>query len=313
MAGPDWAMHALQLAIDRRDRMTAPYPVPARHEPERDGPVAPAQWSAAPHAGPETSAAGARSGLRQRLRDDARMLGTFSVIPSTDVIELVALAGFDFVVLDMEHGPYTLESIRSALLAAGVHRLPAIVRVPAASPSMVGAALDIGADGVLVPQVGSARAAEGVVTAARFAPLGGRGSNPWVRAARFAGGPQWLTDSNDRTLVMVMVEGVAAVHDIDQIVAVPGLDAVFLGPVDLSHALGVPGQPEHPKVLAALAEAADRAARAGVAVAVFAPDPARAQMWLARGLQLVACAVDSRMILDGLRQIRQAARPDQPA
>jgi 4-hydroxy-2-oxoheptanedioate aldolase len=308
MAGPEWAVRALQLAIDRRDNMTGTNPPPDQPEMAPDH-TAPSRWTPVPAVRPDDPPAAADLGLRQRVRGDARLLGTFSVIPSTDVIELVALAQFDFVVLDMEHGPYTLESIRAALLAAAVHRLPAVVRVPDRDPSMVAAVLDLGADGVLVPQVGSASDAEAVVAAARFAPVGRRGSNPWVRAARFAGSPQWLADSNDRTLVMVMVEGTAAVHDIDQIVAVTGLDAVFLGPVDLSHALGVPGQPEHPKVLATLAEVADRAAQVGVAVAVFAPEPDRARAWLSQGLQLVACAVDSRMILDGLRRVRQAAAP----
>jgi 4-hydroxy-2-oxoheptanedioate aldolase len=290
------ARAALQLAFDRRDDMTGPDP---RHpEPPVEQPVGPTGGG---------SGHGPAPGLRQRVRGGAALLGTFSVIPSTDVVELIALAGFDFVILDMEHGPYTLESVHTALLAAAAHRLPAVVRVPDSGPALIGAVLDLGADGVLVPQVDSAYAAEEVVAAARFAPLGTRGSNPWVRAARYDGSPRWLAESNERTLVMVMVEAAAAVRDIDKIVAVDGLDAVFLGPVDMSHALGVPGQPEHPRVLETLTEVAGRATAAGMAAAVFAPDAARARRWSARGLRLVACAVDSRMILDGLRTVREAA------
>jgi 4-hydroxy-2-oxoheptanedioate aldolase len=233
-------------------------------------------------------------------------------MPSADAMELIAVAGFDFVVLDMEHGPHTLTTVHDGLLAAAAHRLPVVVRVPDNQPSLIGAVLDLGADGVLVPQVGSAATAAAVVAAARFAPEGNRGSNPWVRAARFDGDPAWLAAANDRTLVMVMVEGAEAVRDIDDIIATPGLDAIFLGPVDMSHALGVPGQPEHPLVLETLTAVAGKAAAQGMAAAVFAPDADRAQAWWARGLSLVACGVDSRVLLTAMRDLRAAARPPEP-
>jgi 4-hydroxy-2-oxoheptanedioate aldolase len=284
-----WVGYALQLAIDRRDDMTGPLPLPLP-EPDQPGPVLP---------GPRS--AGSEATIRQSVRGGERLLGTFSVIPSTDVIELIALAGFDFVILDMEHGPYTVQLVHTCLLAAAAHRLAAIVRVPEHNPALIGSVLDVGAHGVLVPQVRSADEAAAVVDAARFAPRGSRGSNPWVRAARYAGSPEWLARSNEETLVMVMVEGTEAVRQIDRIIGVDGLDAIFLGPVDMSHALGVPGQPEHPRVLSTLVEVAGKARAADVTAAVFAPDAARARAWWSAGLTMVACAVDSRMILDGLR------------
>jgi 4-hydroxy-2-oxoheptanedioate aldolase len=290
----------MQLALDRRDNMTAPAPVTtpvtdpaAVTTPDRDQP-APA----------------GRPALAHLVRERRPLLGTFSVVPSPDVIELIALAGFDFVILDMEHGPYTLDLVHTCLLAAGCHGLPAVVRVAEHNAALIAAALDIGAAGVLVPQIGSARDAREVVAAARFAPRGTRGSNPWVRAAGYAGDPEWLARSNEDTLVMVMVEGTGAVRDIDQILAVDGLDAIFLGPVDLSHALGVPGQPEHPLVLRTLAEVAGKAAATGVTVAVFAPHAQRARTSWADGPTMVACAVDSRLILDVLRATVREARSD---
>lgn len=283
MRNPAWAADALQVAIDRRDRMTS------MEESHRG--------------------ADAHMPLRHRVRAGHRLLGTFSVIPSTEIVELIALAGFDFVILDMEHGPYTLELTHRCLLAAAAHRMPAVVRVPENNASMIGAVLDAGVDGVLVPQIGSVEGAEAAVAAARFMPQGSRGSNPWVRAAGFAGSAQWLARSNEDTLVMVMVEGVEAIRRVGDITALPGLDAVFMGPVDTSHALGVPGQPDHPLVLRTLADVAERAARSGTATAVFAPSPQRAQAWWKLGIDMVACAVDSRMVLDGLRQVGDAARP----
>ena len=283
MPAPGWARQAVQLSIDLRDNMM-PMEPPSR-------------------------ATEAPPSLRHRVRAGHRLLGTFSVIPSTDVVELIALAGFDFVILDMEHGPYTLELVHRCLLAAAARRLPAVVRVPENNASAIGAVLDAGADGVLVPQIGSVEAAAAAVSAARFAPHGTRGSNPWVRAAGFAGTPRWLAQANEDTLVMVMIEGMQAIRQIDDITAVDGLDAVFMGPVDTSHALGVPGRPDHPLVLRTLADVAVRAAKSGTATAVFAPSAERAHTWWKAGIDMVACSVDSRMVLDGLRNLATAAGP----
>lgn len=307
---------AVQLGLDRRDNMTGaagPAALPTAVGRARSAPAEPSQARPLASAGPppvRPFGPAAGPSLRGRLRDGDGLLGTFSVIPSTDVIELIALAGFDFVILDMEHGPYTLDLVHACLLAAAARGMTTVVRVPEHNPAAIGAVLDVGADGVLVPQVRSAGMAREAVSAARFAPQGSRGSNPWVRAARYAGDASWLAESNDRTAVMVMVEGSDAIRDIDGILAVEGLDAVFLGPVDMSHALGVPGQPEHPLVLDALTAVAAKAASAVVATAVFAPDAARARKWRSRGVSMVACAVDSNLILDGLTgTVRRAAEP----
>jgi 4-hydroxy-2-oxoheptanedioate aldolase len=309
-----WAQRAVQRSIDRRGgHVTAPQDAPEHTDGDPSGDDSSDDDSAEdaamtdlehPHDLAGAPASAGRPGaipLRHRVGAGPSLLGTFSVMPSTDVIELIALAGFDFVILDMEHGPYTLDLVHSCLLAAAARGLPVVVRVAEHNPALIGAVLDVGADGVLVPQIRSAQDARDVVAAARFAPQGSRGSNPWVRAARYQGDPAWLAASNDSTLVMVMVEGAEAVNGIDEILAVDGLDAVFLGPVDLSHALGVPGQPEHPRVLSTLADVARRAAAAKVGVAVFAPDARRARYWRERGLNLVACGVDSYLVLDALR------------
>lgn len=244
--------------------------------------------------------------LRNKIVAGERLVGTFSLIPSTDVVEMIGLAGFDFVILDMEHGPYTLETLRTCLIAARLRGLPAIARVP--DVTAVGAVLDLGCDGVLVPRASSPQAVREVVREARFTPDGGRGANPYVRAADFGGGPDWLARANREVAVMVMVEGVEGVAALPEILDVPGLDAIFMGPVDLSHALGVPGQPGHPRVLAELAAVAGKAAARGVAAAVFAPDTERARAWLGQGVPVVACGVDAGIIRTALAGVPAAVR-----
>lgn len=246
---------------------------------------------------------GGRS-LRRLTQPEGRsLIGVFSIIPSTDVVEMIAIAGFDFVVLDMEHGPYALDSVRSCVLAAHARGMSAVVRVRSPEPSLLGSVLDIGADGVLAPHVSSAAMARQVVEAARFAPEGSRGANPYVRAAEYGEGSDWFAKANRDVVVMVMIEGVDGLSALSGILEVPGLDVVFLGPVDISHSMGVPGQPNHPMVLDVMEEAARQAAARGLCTAVFAPDVERARSWRSRGIRMIVCGVDTNHIRSGLSTV----------
>ncbi len=239
--------------------------------------------------------------LRHRLRRGPPLVATFSIIPSFEVVEMIGLAGFDAVILDMEHGAYGVEALGPLLLAARTRGLFPIARVRTNEASLIGAALDAGAAGVLVPQVSSAAAALAAVSAARFAPEGSRGANPWVRAADFTAGPPWFAQANQDVAAMVMIEGREGVEAVPDILNTPSLDAVFLGPVDLSHALGVPGETEHPLVLAQVERVVAQAAERGMSVAVFAPTPKGARRWLDRGVGFVAVGMDTAHVLAGFR------------
>lgn len=240
---------------------------------------------------------GDQGALREALARGESLIGTFCIVPSTDVVEMIALAGFDFVVIDMEHGPFSMDTARACLLAAAARDLPAVVRVASADVAGIGLVLDMGCAGVLVPQVSTAAQARTVVEASRFTPAGKRGANPWVRAAAYSGEVGWFERANRDVVVMVMIEGTEGLDALEDIIEVPGLDAVFLGPVDLSHSLGVPGQTDHQRVVEAIEAVVRRAARHGLAAAVFAPDAHRARAWVSLGLPMVACGIDSDLIL----------------
>src|SRR6478735_6842572 len=149
--------------------------------------------------------------LRKRLRQPEPLVATFSIVPSVEIVQLVALAGFEAVVLDTEHGPYGVEQLVPLISAAHSRQAYAIVRVRENSVAWIGGALDAGADGILVPQVGSRREAEAVVAAARFAPHGHRGANPFVTAADYSGDPGWYAAANEAVAVIVMIEGTEGV------------------------------------------------------------------------------------------------------
>jgi len=248
-------------------------------------------------------------GLRTRLAGGRRMLGTFNIIPSLEVIELIGLAGFDFVIIDMEHGPFGVGQVQAALVAARAHNLMGIVRVPDADPSTIGAVLDVGANGILVPRIGSAAMAHATVAAARFAPDGERGAHPWVSGSGYGNVRDWFAVANRETAVMIMIEGTAGIDAISEIMSVPGLDAIFLGPVDLSHSMGVPGEIDHPMVREALEAVIAKATARGLATAIFAPDPERTKAWWALGVRLVACGVDTQLIRHAFADTVAAARP----
>src|SRR5690606_5677676 len=190
--------------------------------------------------------------FRARLRRREKLLGTLLTLPDPAVAEIVAGAGFDWLFLDAEHGALETRELR-AILQAVDHRVPCVVRVAAAAEAPIKKALDLGAAGVIVPQVQSAAQAAEVVRYARYSPDGARG----VGLARAHGyGFSFADDvatANERTAVIVQVEHAKAVADIEGIVRVPGVDAVLLGPYDLSASLGKMGRVDDPEVVAAIA------------------------------------------------------------
>lgn len=262
-------------------------------------------------AGTSSPATAGLSGLRGALADPgARLLGTFVSIPRVEVVELVAAAGFDLIVLDAEHGPFGIEAMTSLVAAAQGSGMYAVVRVPEDRPQTIGAVLDIGADGILVPHVVSGEATSRIVAAARFAPEGTRSLHNGVRAARYGADADYFVAANTRTAVLVMCEDAQAVAVIDDLVSVDGVDAVFVGPLDLSASMGHVGRPDHPDVRAAVTSVLARAVRAGKAGSLMAGSPAEARGWLDSGVAMVLCSVDTAMFLRALRDAHDATLPE---
>lgn len=239
--------------------------------------------------------------FRDRLLDGETVIGPFQMIDSPAVAEIAGLAGYDFTILDQEHGPLTAETTLGLCAAAERGGASPVVRVRANDPPEIQRALDVGADAVEIPQIESLADAEAAVAAARFAPLGERGLSPYVRAGGYKGGPEYTDKQNEHVTVIVHVEGQAGVEAYDDIVAVDGLDVVFLGPYDLSQSLGIPGQVHDDRVTEQMEDLCDRAAAAGTVVGTYADDPAMANRWIEAGAQFVALYVDAPTLLDAYR------------
>lgn len=249
------------------------------------------------------------SGLRGRLRAGEQLLGTFVIIPRVEIVEAAAGAGFDVVVLDCEHGPFGVEALPPLLAAARAGGLHAVVRVPPGDAHSIGAVLDCGADGVLVPHVGSGEEARRVAEASRFPPVGERSVHPWVRGARY-GRETGYVDTADRSIaVLAMVEGQDAHIELDAIVGTAGVDGAFVGPLDLAASLGLGANPGDPRVTAAARDIVSRCADAGKATAIFAPAPEDARRWIDAGVGLVVLSVDTALVRSGFETAVAAARP----
>jgi 4-hydroxy-2-oxoheptanedioate aldolase len=236
--------------------------------------------------------------LREALRGNETLVFTFMMVPRVEIIEMLALSGFDGVVIDLEHGPMTaadLPPLAAAARGAGIFAI-ARVRGDGGDPE-IGNLLDAGVDGVLVPHVSTASEAGRVVAAGRFPPAGERSLNPYVRGTNYGADGNAARDlANARTAIIVMVEGAEGLANLEAIGDTDDLDGVFIGPVDLSASLGVPGQPEHPKVIETVRTIFERLRERKVAAGIFAPTVEAAKRWQAAGAALIALSADSAMM-----------------
>jgi len=242
--------------------------------------------------------------LKSRLKNGEVVVGPFVNLASGALIEIAAYAGFDFVILDTEHGPLDIQTTETLCrVAAGVGISP-IVRVRKNDPPQVLRALDIGAEGVQVPQICTGADAESLVHSAKYAPEGMRGVSPYTRAARyFSDGSKIFERLNAESMILVHVEGTEGLENLDDIVKVPGLDVIFLGPYDLSQSLGIPGQVNDPWVVDRMREASKQINDAGLTVGTFADGPDSANKWIEAGVRYISMSVDTGIYLDGCKRM----------
>ena len=233
------------------------------------------------------------------LRGSRALLGMFVGIPSPSLVEMCGHAGVDFIIVDNEHGPAGIESTEHMLRAARAAGVIPVVRTVEADILRV---LDIGASAIQVPQVNTAEQARRIVAAAKYPPLGTRGAAFSTRAAGygFFGGVRHVADSNDGIAVIVMAETRAAIENLDDILAVPGIDAVFFGPNDLSFSFGHPGEMGHPDVVAAIEQGIRRALAHHVAPGVLALAPDDFHRWRSLGARYLPMVL-SGVIANALR------------
>jgi 4-hydroxy-2-oxoheptanedioate aldolase len=248
--------------------------------------------------------------LKAKLASGATIVGIWQDLPSPALAGVLATAGFDFVILDCEHGGWDFATLEAAITACEDSGASPLVRSPGLDAFFAQRVLDLGADGLLVPQIADAEAAQRAARMAHFPPLGTRGYNPFTRGGRYGIPPQPKLAAG-YPLTGVLVESPAAAAHLDAIVAIPELDLVYLGVFDYSSALGIPGNVDDPRVQTFIADAAGRARAAGKAVGTTATTPAQARHLTGLGVNMLLYGTDAwlvgRAAMDGIAQLRAAA------
>jgi len=237
----------------------------------------------------------ASDSFRSRLAAGDKLIGTMLTLPSPSVAEILADVGFDWLFVDGEHGPLEVPEVLAILQAVG-DKIPCLVRVAETAEAPIKRMLDLGATGIIVPQVNTAEQAADIVRWARYSPLGSRG----VGLARAHGYgrkfKEYVETANERTVVVVQCEHIDSVNNLEAIVRVPGVDAVLMGPYDLSASLGKMGQLDDPTVVAAMNRITTVCQAANMPLGYFGVTASAVQPLIDQGYTLITSGVDTLLL-----------------
>lgn len=246
--------------------------------------------------------------LRSRVIAGDPLIGTFLNLGSSLAAEACAIGGFDWLLVDLEHGGAGEDCLLGQILAAQAHGVPVVVRVESAERIRAGRPLDLGAGGIMFPRLDTADEVANAIHHLRYPPEGDRGVATYNRARRFTLATESFAADNDNVVGMVQIESVSALREAHAIAAIDGVDVLFIGPGDLSHALGVPGQLESPTFSHAVTEVLEASRRARKAAGILAATFKAARSYLEQGFTFVAVASDSTFLARAAAEVTNDLR-----
>ena len=247
--------------------------------------------------------------LKAMWRQGLPTFGPVLGLNATGICEIIGHAGFDFCLIDLEHGAINLETAENMVRATETAGMASIIRVAHNRPELISQALDLGANGVHIPTISTREEAQEAVWASKFSPLGGRGVHPAVRAARYsADQPIYFNKANKETIVILAIEGTKGVDNIGEILKIRGIDAIFVGPYDLSQSMGVVGQVTHPKVVEKIQDIVALSKKSEVAVGVFIDTPEAAKEWAKQGVLYCCLGLVAKMLFLACRAYIERVR-----
>ena len=242
--------------------------------------------------------------FKQRLCSGTVQIGLWLGLADAYCAELAANAGFDWLLIDGEHAPNDLRGLLSQLQAVAAYASQPVIRPVIGDTALIKQVLDLGAQTLLVPMVESAEQARQLVRAIHYPPQGIRGvGSALARASRWNSIPGYLDLANEQMCLLVQIENPEGLANLDAIAAVEGVDGVFIGPADLSAAMGHRGNPGHPEVQAAIEDAIVRIQRAGKAAGILSADETLARRYIELGAAFVAVGVDTTVLMRGLQTL----------
>lgn len=242
--------------------------------------------------------------FKKRLLAGETQFGLWLGLPDTSAAEICAGAGFDWLLIDAEHAPFDVPGVMAHLQAIEPYDCSSIVRPPIGDRVLIKQLLDVGAQTLLIPMVETAEQAAELVQSVNYPPKGVRGlGTSLARAARWNSVPDYLHQANDQICLMVQIETVSALGNLDEILKVDGIDAVFIGPSDLSASMGYIGNAGHPEVVAAIEEAIVKITAAGKAAGLLAMIPEMVQAYIDKGATFVGVGVDTLCLSNAAKQL----------
>ncbi|QZD73328.1 4-hydroxy-2-oxoheptanedioate aldolase [Pseudomonas sp. 3-2] len=242
--------------------------------------------------------------FKARLKSGEPQIGLWLGLANSYCAELAANAGFDWLLIDGEHAPNDLRSLLAQLQAIAGYQSQPVIRPVVGDAALIKQVLDIGAQTLLVPMVESAEQARELVRAVTYPPKGIRGvGSALARASRWNSVPGYLDKADDEICLLVQIENKQGLENLDAIAEVEGVDGVFIGPADLSAAMGHRGNPGHPDVQAAIEDAIARVRKAGKAAGILSADEKLARRYLELGATFVAVGVDTTVLMRGLQSL----------
>ena len=246
--------------------------------------------------------------FREKCIGKESLIGTFAAIPHPVAVEVTAQSGPDFVCIDWEHAQIARDTIENMIRAADIHRVPAMVRVPGHAPEAIAAALDAGAQGVLVPRVSTAAQAQHAVRASRYPPQGERGVGPGRAAGYGYRIFEYLAAAKRQVLVAVQVETAEGLANVAEIAATDGVDVVFIGPGDLSVSIDAIGPAGAERLAQAIETVIGAALAHGKVAGIFCAKPEDVGRWAAKGASFFILASDTMFLGAGVAAGCAAAR-----
>jgi len=244
--------------------------------------------------------------VRELMTGDKVAIGTMiSDVRSPAVAQIMAAAGLDFVMFDMEHGAYDIATVADIIKVARLSGIVPLVRVPDCQYHLISRVLDAGAQGVMVPRIETLEQVKIATEAVRYPPQGKRGASVTKGHNEYQSAPlkEFIEHSNREVLLILQIERKEAVDNINEMLSVPGVDAALIGPADLSISLGVPGETNSTIVTEAIGKVVEACARHGVWSGAHLSSTEVLRYWMTQGMRLIMCSNDVHMLADGAKKI----------
>ena len=250
-----------------------------------------------------------KESIKLRLKQGEVVLGTWCTIPSPSVVNVIAAAGLDFVIIDMEHGSHSFQTAEDMIRAAEVENCAPIIRVSKNDDSFITCALDIGAHGVIVPHIETVEDAKNAVDYVKYHPFGHRGFSPYTRAGGYSKNDidKHTDRENKKTMTILLIEGIKGIHNIDEIIGdkyvEKHVDVIYIGQYDLSQVMGIPGKVNDPRLVNFMMDTAKKIRKKGIAVGTLAHNPDEMKFLIDLGFQFIVYLVDVTVLFHAYNDV----------